>query len=145
MGIHGWEMPASQYSSFLRALYVLPLLYHVVQCCAKMALLLVYRRISTNKRFRIMVCFTAFVIVGFSVAVLLAGALACRPVDAAWDVNPASAKKCINRFALYKGTATFGALTDIMVLVLPMPMVIHLQLPSRQKLGLIMFFSIGFM
>lgn len=50
---------------------------------------------------------------------------------------------CINRPALYIVTAGLGILSDLVLLVLPMPMILRLQMPSRQKAGLVLLFTIG--
>ncbi|KAL6363125.1 hypothetical protein LRP88_02531 [Fusarium phalaenopsidis] len=69
MGTHGWEMPITKFAMFVRALYLLPILYNPVQCGAKMALLLVYRRLAPQMWFRISVWFTTFVVIGSSLAI----------------------------------------------------------------------------
>lgn len=142
MGTHAWEMPLYKFGYFLRALYLLPILYNPVQCCAKMSLLLVYRRLAPLQWFHIMVWSTGFVVVGSSVAITFATIFPCNPVQSAWDVtNPAP--KCIDRNAVYKATAALGAATDVMVLAVPIPVVLPLQISIRQKIGLVCFFGIG--
>lgn len=142
MGVHAWEMPLYKFGYFLRALYLLPILYNPVQCGAKMALLVVYRRLAPQKWFTISVWVTAFAVMGSSIAITFATIFPCNPVPSAWDVtNPAP--KCIDRNAVYKATAALGAATDAMVLAVPIPIVIPLQISIRQKIGLICFFGIG--
>ncbi|KAM5347352.1 hypothetical protein ACJ41O_010357 [Fusarium nematophilum] len=142
MGTHAWEMPITKFGYFVRALYLLPILYNPVQCGAKMALLLVYRRLAPQPWFRIAVWGTAFAVVGSSVAMTFVTIFPCRPTRAAWDmtyINP----NCIDRNAVYKATAALGAVTDAMVLAVPIPVVIPLQISMRQKIGLIAFFGVG--
>jgi hypothetical protein len=142
MGAHGWEMPMTKFALFVRALYLLPILYNPVQCGAKMALLLVYRRIAPQKWFHVAVWCTGFVVVGSSVAITFVTLFPCRPTRAAWDMAVPDAQ-CIDRNAVYKATAALGAITDAMVLAVPIPVVLPLQIPARQKIGLIAFFGIG--
>ncbi|KAG9252673.1 uncharacterized protein F5Z01DRAFT_222132 [Emericellopsis atlantica] len=142
MGTHGWEMPITKFALFVRALYLLPILYNPVQCGAKMALLLVYRRLAPQKWFHVAVWFTGFVVVGSSVAITFVTIFPCRPTQAAWDMTITDSE-CIDRNAVYKATAALGAVTDTMVLAVPIPVVIPLQISMRQKIGLIAFFGIG--
>ncbi|KAJ4263056.1 hypothetical protein NW762_006669 [Fusarium torreyae] len=142
MGTHAWEMPITKFALFARALYLLPILYNPVQCGAKLALLLVYRRLAPQKWFHVMVWFTGFVVVGSSIAITFVTIFPCKPVRAGWDIT-ITEFKCIDRPAVYKATAVLGAITDAMVLAIPIPVVIPLQISKRQKIGLICFFCIG--
>lgn len=142
MGTHGWEMPITKFALFARALYLLPILYNPVQCGAKLALLLVYRRLAPLKWFQILIWITGFVVVGSSVAITFVTIFPCRPIRAGWDITITDAK-CIDRPAVYQATAILGAITDAMVLAIPLPVVIRLKISWRQKVGLMCFFCIG--
>ncbi|KAJ4014006.1 hypothetical protein NW766_006256 [Fusarium irregulare] len=142
MGTHGWEMPITKFALFARALYLLPILYNPVQCGAKLALLLVYRRLAPLKWFQILIWITGFVVVGSSVAITFVTIFPCRPVRAGWDITITDAK-CIDRPAVYQATAILGAITDAMVLAIPIPVVVPLKISWRQKVGLLCFFCIG--
>lgn len=52
---------------------------------------------------------------------------------------------CINTLVLYVSTAVFNIVSDIILFVLPIPMVVGLRLRTKQKLGLIFIFGIGSM
>lgn len=143
MGAHAWEMPITKFMRFTRALYLLPILYNPVQCGAKLCLLLLYRRLAPQRWFQCMVWAVVFVVVGSSVAILFATVFPCRPVAGAWDLSLSPITKCIDRPAVYQATAVLGAVTDLLVLAVPMPIVVGVRLPRRQKIGLIALFSIG--
>ncbi|KAG5779734.1 hypothetical protein H9Q73_006591 [Fusarium xylarioides] len=142
MGTHGWEMPITKFAQFARALYLLPILYNPVQCGAKMALLLVYCQLAPQKWFHFTIWATSFVEIGSSIAITFTTIFPCKPVRAGWDITITD-KKCIDRPAVYQATAIMGAITDAMVLAVPIPVVIPLQISRRQKIGLICFFGVG--
>jgi rhodopsin domain-containing protein len=144
MGTHGWEMPMiPHFQRFVSSLYLLPILYNPVQAGAKMTLLLLYRRLAPQQWYQISVYVVGFIVVGSSTAIMFATIFPCRPVRAAWDLAYAE-PDCINRPAVYQATAVLGAVTDVLVLAIPIPIVVTLQIPRRQKLGLIAVFGIGF-
>jgi hypothetical protein len=142
MGTHSWEMPIDKFMMFLQALYQLPILYNPVQCGAKLALLLLYRRLAPQRWYQATVWFVGFVVVGSSVAIMFAAIFACTPVRAAWDLTVVDGK-CIDRPGLYQATAILGAITDLMVLAVPIPIVATLQVSMRNKIALISAFSVG--
>jgi len=143
MGTHAWEMPFPKFMQFVRALYLLPILYNPVQAGAKMALLLLYRRLAPQRWFQYMNWSVIAVVLSSSTALLFITIFPCRPVSGAWDLTLAAETVCVDRPAIYKATAVIGAVTDLMVLAVPLPIVIKLQIPLRQKIGLIILFSLG--
>jgi hypothetical protein len=142
MGTHSWEMPLDKFIMFLHALYQLPILYNPVQCGAKLSLLFLYRRLAPQRWYKVSVWSVGFVVVGSSVAIMFAAIFPCRPVCAAWDITVVDGV-CINRPALYQATAILGAITDILVLAVPIPIVVNLHVSTKQKAALIGAFSIG--
>ncbi len=142
MGTHSWEMPLDKFMLFLKALYQLPILYNPVQCGAKLALLLLYRRLAPQPWYKASVWITGFVVVGSSVGIMFAAIFACTPVRSAWDLSITDGH-CIDRPALYQATAILGAVTDIMVLAVPIPIVVTLRVSLKQKVALITAFGIG--
>lgn len=108
---------------------------------AKMSLLLIFRRITPEKNRRFMIHIVMTVVVGYSIALIAVLIFSCRPVSKAWDF--ALSGTCINRPAVYVATACVNIITDCAILALPIPMVIKLQLPTQQKIGLVGLFAVG--
>ena len=60
----------------------------------------------------------------------------------AWDVTMTEGS-CIDVLSMFKATATLSILTDLVILVLPFPLVIKLHMKTLQKIGIIFVFVIG--
>lgn len=88
------------------------------------------------------VYFTVFVVLGSFLGILFGNAFACTPVSKFWDLTMTTGS-CINRLALYKATAIFGIITDVMVFVIPVPMIVGLQMSVQKKAGVIFIFAVG--
>lgn len=82
------------------------------------------------------------VVIGYTVGIFFSLIFACSPVEKSWDVMITTGS-CINRPALYVTTAVLGIATDVILLGLPVPMVLKLQMPALQKAGLILMFAVG--
>ena len=65
----------------------------------------------------------------------------CTPISAFWDTNPNA--RCIDKKFLWFFNAAMNILTDVIILILPMPVLSALKLPSKQKIGLILIFAVG--
>lgn len=87
---------------------------------------------------------TIVIVVGYSIGIFFSLIFACNPIARSWDITIQEGS-CINRPALYIATAVLGIVTDVMLLVLPLPLVIRLQVSIQQKLGLMLMFAIGSM
>lgn len=82
-----------------------------------------------------------------SVAVILVFYFACNPIAASWDPVLATmpTTTCVNKPAEYLAQAAINIFTDFAVFVLPMSTVWSLQLPFRQRVGVIAVFATGFL
>jgi hypothetical protein len=117
-------------------------LYVICLALAKASLLAFYYRMSQLRWLRIISVFIGAIIVAYSLALIFALVFACTPIKAAWDVTiPAS--RCINRPAVYVLLAVLNIATDVMLLIIPIPMVWKLQMPLVQKIGVVIVFIIG--
>lgn len=79
---------------------------------------------------------------GYSTSTFFALIFACTPIESGWDLS-VPAEKCINRNALYFAVNGFNIFTDVAILLLPVKLVLGLQIPHRQKLGLLFIFMTG--
>ncbi|RYP40513.1 hypothetical protein DL767_001642 [Monosporascus sp. MG133] len=90
--------------------------FNIVTCFAKMSILLYYRQLSPQKRWRWSVYATSTVVIGYCTALFFAVLFACKPIEESWDVTIQEGS-CINVLAIFKSTATLGILTDLVMLV----------------------------
>ena len=65
-----------------------------------------------------------------------------KPIAKAWDPLITTGS-CVNTDALYLWNGILNIVTDIAVLALPIPMLVHLQMPGKQKIGLVAMFTVG--
>jgi hypothetical protein len=110
---------------------------------SKLTLCFFYYRLSPSLWYQYSVYFTGFLCTASLVGIWFSVLFACKPIAAGWDVRMSVGATCINRPPIYITQAAFGCITDVMLLVLPIPTVIGLQMSTRQKLGLVGLFAIG--
>lgn len=126
----------------LQILYISAPLYIFAGSCAKIALCIFYLRLSPQQWFRYSVFATITFIVGYSVGIFFSLVFACTPVQKSFDTSVVGGT-CIATAALYIATAVFNIVSDVILFVLPIPMVVGLQMKRKQKLGLLFIFGIG--
>lgn len=67
----------------------------------------------------------------------------CHPIAGAFQEPRPSKLKCIDIIALYLSSAPINIITDLALLMLPMPILTAMRLPRNEKLILIVTFSFG--
>jgi hypothetical protein len=117
-------------------------LYCAMLAFAKASLLCFYYRMSQIRWVRITSAYLGIIITAYSIALILSLSFACNPIKKAWDVTVTEGT-CINRPAVYVLLAVLNIATDVILLVIPIPMVWRLQMPVAQKIGVVVVFLIG--
>ncbi|KAM0232664.1 hypothetical protein ACHAP5_010671 [Fusarium lateritium] len=141
-GVHAWEMPIETFNDGNKLTFISPILYAVCTAFSKMALALFYRRLSPQRWWRWSVYSVLFLVACYNLAIMLVIIFGCTPFEKSWDFTILEGS-CVNRPAVYICTAILGIVSDLILLVMPLPMILRLQMPRRQKAGLVVLFVIG--
>jgi hypothetical protein len=78
----------------------------------------------------------------WAVSVTLEALLLCRPLAANWDPTTQGGV-CGDRDTVYVSSGALNVMTDLMVIALPLPHILRLNLALHRKLGLLFMFSMG--
>ncbi|KAH9990140.1 hypothetical protein F4779DRAFT_610148 [Xylariaceae sp. FL0662B] len=133
--------PPERYQA-LKYFYLCQITYKSCINLTKAAILLLYLRIFNGIRwFKWTCCFVLTCVVMYCVASVTATIFQCTPIDKAFDKSIEGA--CIDNGHFWFANAGFSIATDIIILVIPMPLVYALQIPKVQKIALIMVFTLG--
>ncbi|KAM0548803.1 hypothetical protein ACHAPJ_009659 [Fusarium lateritium] len=143
LGVHAWEMPIESNTESALLVMCTTLTYIPTTILSKLTLCFFYFRLSPSVWYRNSVYFTAFMCAASLVGIWFSVLFACKPIAAGWDVRLSVDATCINRPPIYITQAAFGCVTDLMLLLLPIPTVVGLQMSPRQKFGLLGLFAIG--
>lgn len=75
---------------------------------------------------------------------VLSGFIFCVPVPIFWSMNKSLvAAHCLPKAPVWFTNASIQIITDIIILILPMPIVSKLRLPKRQRAGIMIIFGVG--
>lgn len=91
-----------------------------------------------------MIWITFATIVMYSLAAIFALVFACTPMQKNWDITVKEGQ-CIDKGAIYVATASVNAATNLVLLVLPIPIVLKMKFPKLEKFALVCAFVIGFL
>ncbi|KAK8069943.1 hypothetical protein PG994_006559 [Apiospora phragmitis] len=141
-GVHYWEISIGQFNQFMLLVWVAAIIYTLTGSFAKLSLLVVYIRLSPQKSFRYCVAATMAFITSYTIGLFFSFIFSCNPMSRSWNVLETEGS-CINQAALYIATAVANIVSDVILFVLPIPLVIKLHMPRMQKIGLFFVFAIG--
>ena len=107
--------------------------------CIKISIILQYLRIFVGRSIRFW-CWASIVLVTlYGLETFILAFAGCIPIHSFWT----GGGKCINMKFIWFFNAALNILTDIIILVLPMPVLSSLRLPTKQKVGLMFVFALG--
>ncbi|CZT52783.1 related to L-fucose permease [Rhynchosporium secalis] len=144
LGRHDVDIPESWNRSLRGSEYAFTILYNPALMATKTSILIFYLRMSRNtqKILRIASYVTLAIVNIAGVVLTFLNAFQCSPVSAAYDPKQSN-QKCISIVTLYLCSAPVNIITDLAILVLPIPVLTSMRLPSRQKTILILTFCLG--
>lgn len=99
------------------------------------------RIFGSTRSFRISAYVAIGVLIMWAMSVVLETFLLCRPLAYNWDTSIKGT--CGDRNTVYVSAGALNVVTDFMVMSLPVPHILKLQLAMRKKLGLLLMFSLG--
>lgn len=112
---------------------------------AKLSMLAVYHRYFDVKYMKVGVklC-TAYVVVLLLVMLILESTI-CLPWGSQWNISAVETWCGQRQSRLFIASSAFHTLSDLVILVLPIPCIWSLQLPRKKKISLSIMFSAGIM
>jgi hypothetical protein len=109
-----------------------------------MVILHFYQQINcVDTAFRWAVYFSQFAVVSTSVTLFILSTVPCIPIRASWDIEFDGDSNCIDSTKLFESNAAIGVATDLLILLVPIPMVAKLQVSRARKAGLMLMFIVG--
>ncbi|KAL1988300.1 hypothetical protein VTN96DRAFT_275 [Rasamsonia emersonii] len=144
LGPNGELIWTPQLRTYEHCKYALQVLGTLELGVIKASILLFYRRLFTLRKHLIINNVVFAVVVAWGVAFTLVIVFQCLPVSTIWtqfeiDYTP----YCINQQAAYMGLAVSDLILDLLIFALPVPVVIQLRLPLRQKFAVGGIFLLG--
>lgn len=147
-GKHSSELETYQSERMLMYIWINLLIYFVANWAVKMSILALYYRIGSGKKGLPWVVqpnavrWIAGAMTAFHVAVFLAQTFACSPVSRFWDVEKLP-NGCFNVRLFMQLSGAINVATDVVLLIIPLPLLPLLKFNRRQRTALGLIMSIG--
>lgn len=118
------------------------MMYNLGLASVKCSICCQYLRFFIEGKYKVAAQYILGFLVAYGIINVFVGVFTCTPIQYFWDKSIPGGT-CIKFVTWWFFNASVGILTDLVLCVLPMPMLKTLNLPRRQKYGLIGVFGIG--
>ena len=132
----------SKIEKWAKVLLATETLYIVAVTLSKLAILGIYARILTSRRLLNITYGLAAIVVAAGLGSTLATIFQCIPIAFQWDKS-IEGGQCFDIPSFFRYNNLPNIITDVVMLVLPWPMVWSLKLPRTQKIGVASVFLTG--
>jgi hypothetical protein len=142
-GYHVIELPLANTTFIAKQLVAYQIVYIAAMCSVKLSYLLFYYPTFPTLDFRKWVWVCIGIVVAYWTGCMLQAFLICRPFERNW--YPFIPGHCTSYKMAFVTTGVFNAITDLIIIALPIPVISSLHLATATKIGLIAIFAVGFL
>lgn len=120
-------------------------MYTALPILIKLSILALYlRTFSTHRRFRLTIYGLIVFLLAMFLAFILRHFFICRPFQTQWRLELLrESATCGNLDLATYVESVLNAVTDLVIMCLPVPILWSLQLPTRKKIGVLVTFATG--
>ncbi|CUS06728.1 unnamed protein product [Tuber aestivum] len=143
-GTHMKDLPFTPdfFVKTLKVWYAYQIVYLIALFFVKISILAFYRRLSPAQGYQTAIKVVAAAVTVYTIAMVFVNAFEC-PKDPTLAWAPTFPKGCNNLVPVYYAQAGFNIFSDLVILVLPLPSLIRLQVSKRRRVALVVVFCIG--
>ena len=143
VGYHADSLSDEAIYNISKWLLVTEIIYVWNLCWTKLSLLFMYYRIFRFPFFKIQVMAVGCFVVTWAITISFLFTFICVPVEKLW--KPELDGRCVSELGVWLANASSTIVSDITILLLPIPQIWKLQLKKIEKVGLTMVFGLGFL
>jgi uncharacterized membrane protein YuzA (DUF378 family) len=141
-GYHAWDLRNSETIGFFKVVYGGSMLYNLNAYSVKLTLLLLTVRVFGSYKRTSLIAYVLVVLFGlYYIPIVFIKSQACRPVAGFWDPDvPAT---CLDRDLMFAADTVISAVSDVSILLLPIPATLYLRLSWQKKMKVIVMLGAG--
>ncbi|KAI0554407.1 hypothetical protein F4679DRAFT_525965 [Xylaria curta] len=136
-GRHVWSLHPQEVANIFRLLYSYTYIYAGSVSFTKLSILLFYRRLFERGStwFHIRLGFAAAFTTGYLLSIWAVAAALCNPVEFFWTKFLGATGTCLDINASFLSLTVLNLVADLLVLVVPIPEILALQMTTKKKIG----------
>lgn len=143
---HIWDVNLSTITDGLKLVLVTEILFCLATSLTKLSMLtLTYRLVANSSSLLTKIIIGAIILVSAQgTAFIFAVLFQCQSPSVYWTLSFVPQPQCISETELLLAAGIVNTITDLVAVLLPMPIVWRVKLPFQQQIILILLFAAGF-
>ncbi|KAF3390956.1 hypothetical protein DPV78_011199 [Talaromyces pinophilus] len=142
-GCYQYELYRSEVVEFLKISYIATLFYAPMALFVKVALLTLLARVfKPYRKWVVFIYVILGVVLTYYVPAFIIKARICSPISVYWNSTD-NGGSCLNQGKVIVADSVMSVVTDLAILILPLPLTWSLQMPLEKKLKVIGLLSAG--
>ncbi|KAI0397512.1 hypothetical protein F5Y17DRAFT_477430 [Xylariaceae sp. FL0594] len=129
--------------TFLKVTFAIEVIYYTIIFFIKTSIVFMYHRFAVWNTFKRLCIGTNVLLAAFYVVCLATTLAQCTPLVKAWDATRRLPGTCINTTAFFYFTSGFNIVTDVWILLLPIPTLRTLKINKHSRYVLYGIFGAG--
>ncbi|KAI1798972.1 hypothetical protein F4811DRAFT_558304 [Daldinia bambusicola] len=121
---------------------ILEVFYYVCIGFIKFSILSFYGAIFSSRRFQISLWIASAFVAAWCISATVVSIFQCTPIEFAWDTS-IEGGFCINYGLLVLVAGVINVISDFVILALPIPMILRLQVTKHKRIQLVFIFATG--
>ncbi|KAL4755526.1 hypothetical protein BDW72DRAFT_3077 [Aspergillus terricola var. indicus] len=136
------SLTSAQHRYQLKLLWISVPLYNLSLNLTKVSMVLLYMRLFPSRHYQIMLKILLGLVACTGLYMVFGTLFVCVPVHTFWERRNVD-ENCVSRAVVWYLTAALQIAGDLTLVILPMPKLFRLRVPTRQKVCLILVFALG--
>ncbi|KAL2884411.1 hypothetical protein SGCOL_000357 [Colletotrichum sp. CLE4] len=147
-GNHVWSFTPLNLTQVFKILYAYTFIYGTACAATKISILLFYQRIfllstASSPSFKISLTLGYVLSIAYPIIIWATMANACSPISFYWNQFVGEQGKCIDINTFYLALAIINMVNDVIVLLIPIPQILKLQMSGRKKAAVCSIMLLG--
>ncbi|KAL4795365.1 hypothetical protein BDV19DRAFT_363010 [Aspergillus venezuelensis] len=144
LGTDLWFLPFGDITKFLHYYFAIETLYIASITLTKLSMLLLYLRLFPEKTMRMAIFITLGLTAAWGLSLLLSNVFSCTPVSYIWHSWDGEHEgSCISHEKVMWTHAITNIVFDVLIIALPMPTLLKLNMSMKKKIGVVIMFGVG--
>ncbi|KAI9373482.1 hypothetical protein BJX61DRAFT_381810 [Aspergillus egyptiacus] len=144
-GRHIWAVSLEDLMQLYRLLFSYTFIYASSCTCTRVSILFFYRRIFSPMEswLKIAIGFAWALTFSYPIMIWVTMSTSCRPVSFFWTQFSGTEGTCIDINMFFLAAGIINMLNDVVILIIPFPRLVRLQMTSRKKVGICGIMAVG--
>ncbi|RDW60455.1 CFEM domain-containing protein [Aspergillus mulundensis] len=139
-----WAVPFDDIRKTLKLFFIEEELYGACIAIVKCSMLMLYLRLFPNRGLRIAVYITLTVTIMWGLGAVFVLLGSCQPISHYWNEWDGEHEgKCISQNDILLAHSIINILLDVVITIMPLPIVVKLHMPLGKRLGVMLMFGVG--